>query len=97
MTNNNMANMNNIFIWEVTSVKLYKNNNEEYYYSIDGYCRCIKGNNCIDSQAKTPDINGNYNWGVYVEYDINNKKLNKVYEQEKLSDEELELVINNVE
>lgn len=97
MLNNDMAHSDNIFIWEVTSVKLYKDNNNDYYYTVDGYYRCNQGNTCVNGLTNSPDINGNFDWGMIAKYDINTKEFGEVVVKDTITFEELEEVINNVE
>ena len=85
MLSNNLAHQNNIDTWEINTVKLYKYNQNKYFYSLEGFYRCIEGYDCIyQSQVNETDTNDNYSWTVVVEYDINNKKLRKVYGKEYL-------------
>ena len=97
MLNNNMANESNIFIWEVTSVKLYKDESNKYYYIVDGYYKCKEGSTCIDGLVSYPDINGNYDWGMVISYDIITRELGNVYKKNTINIDELTEEISNVE
>ena len=97
MLNNNLADESSIHIWEATSVKLYKDSNDNYYYTVDGYYKCNQGSKCVDGLVTQPDVNGNYDWGMIAKYDLNTESLVEVYSKDKISLEELEEVNIEVE